>query len=160
MGSGCRWRHNAGHMTYFLKKKNARKRCCFNCYIWPNRFTSHQSHYCLYYGVCEETFNVNRKIARTTQSTWNFIIRESNLQEMANFGDYPGDFRLQSGDREKRFKIWSLPDFPGELTALQSCYYMLHIPNSAGGNCLTGKENHSPCLKSDIKSINLRITKI
>ena len=37
---------------------------------------------------------------------------------------------------------------------------LLHIPNSAGGNCLTGKENHTLCLKSDINSINLRITKI
>ena len=36
---------------------------------------------------------------------------------MANLGDYPGDLRLQSGDREIRFKIWSLPDCPGELTA-------------------------------------------
>ena len=34
---------------------------------------------------------------------------------------------------------------------------MLHIPNSAEGNCLTGKENHTLCLKSDIKSINLEI---
>ena len=40
-------------------------------------------------GVCEETFTVNRKIAQTTQNIWNFIVRESNLQEMANFGDYP-----------------------------------------------------------------------
>ena len=38
---------------------------------------------------------------------------------MANFGDYPGDVRLKSGDGEKRFKIWSLPDYLGELTALQ-----------------------------------------
>ena len=37
---------------------------------------------------------------------------------------------------------------------------MLHIPNSAKENCLTEKENHTICLKSDIKSINLRITKI
>ena len=37
---------------------------------------------------------------------------------------------------------------------------MLHIPNSAGENCSNEKENHSLCLKSDIKSINLRITKI
>ena len=29
---------------------------------------------------------------------------------MANFGDYPGDFRLQSGDSGKWFKIWTLPD--------------------------------------------------
>ena len=28
-------------------------------------------------------------------------------------------FRLQPGDREKWFKIGSLPDYPGELTALQ-----------------------------------------
>ena len=26
---------------------------------------------------------------------------------------------------------------------------MLHIPNSAEGNCLTEKENHTLCLKSD-----------
>ena len=37
--------------------------------------------------------------------------------------------------------------------------YMLHIPNSTEGNCLTEKENHTLCLKSDIKSIKLRITK-
>ena len=37
---------------------------------------------------------------------------------MANFGDYPGDFILKSGDREIRSKNWSLPDYPGELTAL------------------------------------------
>ena len=36
--------------------------------------------------------------------------------------------------------------------------YMLHIPNSAEENCLTEKENDT--LKSDIKSINLPITKI
>ena len=29
--------------------------------------------------------------------------------------------------------------------------HMLHIPNSAEGNCLTEKENHTLCLKSDIK---------
>ena len=28
------------------------------------------------------------------QIIWNFIVRELNLQEMENFGDYPGDFRL------------------------------------------------------------------
>ena len=37
---------------------------------------------------------------------------------MANFGDHSGDFRLQSGDREIRFKIWSLPDYSEELTTL------------------------------------------
>ena len=37
---------------------------------------------------------------------------------MANFGHYGGDFRLYSGDREIRSRIWSLLDYPGELTAL------------------------------------------
>ena len=38
---------------------------------------------------------------------------------MANFGDYPGDFRLiwRLGDTVGS-KIWSLLDYPGELTAL------------------------------------------
>ena len=44
------------------------------------------------------------------------------------------------------------------LAAVRS--YVLHIPNSAVGNCLTEKENHTLSLKSDIKSIHLRITKI
>ena len=39
-------------------------------------------------GVCEETFDVNSGIAQTTWNIWNFIVRKSNLQQMANFGDY------------------------------------------------------------------------
>ena len=45
-------------------------------------------------GVWEETFDVNSKITQTMQNIWNFIVRKSNLQEMANLVDYPGDFRL------------------------------------------------------------------
>ena len=41
------WRH-------FLEKKNTRKRCCFNFNIWANWFTSHPSHYCLYYNGLPE----------------------------------------------------------------------------------------------------------
>ena len=37
---GDRWRNNGGHMTSFWGEKKARKRCCFNCNIWPNWFTS------------------------------------------------------------------------------------------------------------------------
>ena len=54
------------------------------------------------------------------QNISNFIVRESSLQEMANFGDYSGDFRLSSGDLEIQFKIWGLLDYLGELTALHS----------------------------------------
>ena len=68
------------------------------CNIWRNWLTSHRSNYWLYYNgitrVCEETFDVNSKITQTTQNIWHFIVRKSNLQEMANFVDYPGDFRL------------------------------------------------------------------
>lgn len=52
------------------------------------------------------------------QNIFNFTERKSNLQEIANFGNYPRDFRLLSEDREKQFKIGSLPDYPEELTAL------------------------------------------
>ena len=56
---GDRWRNNGGHMTSFFGEKKARKRCCFNCNIWPNWFTSHQSHYCLYNnGIPEFVGNV------------------------------------------------------------------------------------------------------
>ena len=36
---------------------------------------------------------------------------------------------------------------------------MLHIPNSVEENCLKENAKHTLCLKSDIKSIKLRITK-
>ena len=49
----CRWRHNAQPRCRF--SKNAQKRCCWNCNIWPDWFTCHQSHYCLYFnGIPEE----------------------------------------------------------------------------------------------------------
>ena len=55
--------HDAQHMTSFILYKNthwlwssqmfamtqsAQKRCCWHCSIWPDWFTSHQSHYCLH----------------------------------------------------------------------------------------------------------------
>ena len=46
-----------------------------------------------------------------------FYGRKVESTRNCNFGDYPGDIRLYSGDREIRSKIWSLPDYPGELTA-------------------------------------------
>ena len=43
----------------------------------------------------EETFNIESlEIAQTAKNIWNFIVIKLNLQEIANFGDYPGDFRL------------------------------------------------------------------
>ena len=68
-------------------------------------------------GVYEEMFYINSKIAQTKQNSWNFLVYLEST-EMANFGDYPGDFILKSEDREIRSKNWSLPDYPGELTAL------------------------------------------
>ena len=40
--------------------------------------------------VSEETLDVKSYITQTTQNIWNFIDRKSNLQEIANFGNYPG----------------------------------------------------------------------
>ena len=52
-GRGDRWRHNAWHITSFVKKKKVWKRCSL-LESWPNWFTSHQSHYCLYYNGIPE----------------------------------------------------------------------------------------------------------
>ena len=41
--------------------------------------------------VCEETFNDN---SNYSSNIWNLIVRKLKLQEMANFDDYPEDFRL------------------------------------------------------------------
>ena len=76
-------------MTSFLGKKTCRKDVVlivtFDLIIYW--FTSHQSHYCLYYnGIPEfvsKCFNIKRKIAQTKQNIGNFIVRESNLQKMA-----------------------------------------------------------------------------
>ena len=70
----------------FVMPEDARKRCSWQCNIWPDCFTSHQSYYCLYYNmaitqVYEKTCNVNSKIAQTMQSIWNFIVEKSSLQE-------------------------------------------------------------------------------
>ena len=32
----------------------------------------------------------------------------SSLRQIPNFGNYPGDYRNQSGERELHFKIWRL----------------------------------------------------
>ena len=78
-------------MTSFVKKKTRKKEVVgivtFDLIgLLP---TNHSIAYIQWHtGVCEETFDVNSKIAETTQS------RKSILQEVANFGSYPGDFRL------------------------------------------------------------------
>ena len=96
-GRDDKWCHSARHMMSFVTK-NLWKRCCWNCNIWPYWFTSHQSHYCLYYKSIPEFVRkclmLRVQIAQIRQNMWNFIVRKSNLQEIANFGDYPGGFRL------------------------------------------------------------------
>ena len=62
-------------------------------------------------GVCEETFDINSKMAKKTQNIWNFIsTRNDKLRRLA------GRFQTLIWRPGKRFKIWSLPDYLGELT--------------------------------------------
>ena len=85
------------HGTWRHCEKNVPKRCYWNCNIWPNWFTSYQSLLRIlqwHTRFCEKMFDVNSKVDQIRQSIWNFIVKKSNLQEMANFGDYPGDIRL------------------------------------------------------------------
>ena len=49
---------------------------------------AHQS----FFWSSEEMFNIKSlEIAQTAKNIWNFIVIKSNLQEIANFGDYPGE---------------------------------------------------------------------
>ena len=85
------------HGTWRHCEKNVPKRCYWNCNIWPNWFTSYQSLLRIlqrHTRFCEKMFDVNSKVDQIRQRVWNFIVKKSNLQEMANFGDYPGDIRL------------------------------------------------------------------
>ena len=67
----------------FAMTQNARERCCWHSNIWPTGwFTPHQSIIKLqrHTEVYEETFDVNIKIAQTTQNSWNFnIVGKSSL---------------------------------------------------------------------------------
>ena len=85
-------------MTTFVKKTAQKDVVGIVTFDLINWLTSHQPHYCLYYlqwHTGEEMFDVNSKIAQTTQSIGkNFTVRKSVLQEMANHGNYPRDFRL------------------------------------------------------------------
>ena len=52
------------------------------------------------------------------------IIREITDINLGSrrYGSKSGDYKHKYGDREIQFKIWRLPDYPGELTALLTVY--------------------------------------
>ena len=62
-----------------------------------------------------ETFHVNSGSNNTKYLK--FCGQKVESTRNSNFGDYPGAIRLP-GDWEIQSKIWSLLDYPGELTAL------------------------------------------
>ena len=62
---------------------------------------------------------------------------------MANFTNYQGDLRLYSGDQGKWLKIWSLLDYPVELTALDMCSAAVYK------NSLSTLDSRYPSINSD-----------
>ena len=92
------------------------------CDVLPDWFTSHQSYYWVYCkgiiyhtGVYEETFDVNceiQNVAQTMQNIEKFtsvIIREISYSNLET--------------REIRSKLWSPPDYPGDLTTLSFTFF-------------------------------------
>ena len=75
-------------------------------------------------GVCEETFDINSKNSLNKAKYLKFhcqkveSTRNGKLQRLSR--------RLSSGDQEKWVKIWSLPDYAGELTALRRKHLAFH----------------------------------
>ena len=70
--------------------------------------------------VCEETFDVNIKIAQTKQNSWNFIVGKSSLLKKRQTSMIIQEIsysNLETG-RYIPTKIWSLLYYLGELTSL------------------------------------------
>ena len=76
------------------------------------------------------TINNFRFSSHTVEYTANSKLQtSSNIREITGihleitrYGSKSGDYKHKSGDREIRFKIWRLPDYPRELTALHYKY--------------------------------------
>ena len=118
-----KWRHNAHGMWHHLWKKNAQKRCFWKyCNIWPNCLTSHQSHYCLHYNRILKF--VRKRSLLTVKYLKQRKVLEISLPESRFLKKWQTSAIIQEisdsnlEDVEKRFKIWSVLDYLGELTAL------------------------------------------
>ena len=61
-------------------------------------------------------------VQQTTLNISDFLVRKSSRRQIANFVNYPGDWRHESGDQKMRLKIWRLPGYPGELTAPEASH--------------------------------------
>ena len=96
------------------------------CDVLPDWFTSHQSYYWVYCkgiiyhtGVYEETFDVNGEIQNVAQTMENIekftsvIIREISYSNLET--------------REIRSKLWSVLDYPGDLTTLSFTFFFFSI---------------------------------
>ena len=106
----------------FAMTQNARERCCWHSNIWPTGwFTPHQSIIKLqrHTEVYEETFDVNIKIAQTTQNSWNFnIVGKSSLLKWRKCKLRRLLGRLRTLILRPRDAVQNLQDYPGELSAL------------------------------------------
>ena len=65
--------------------EDARKRCSWRCNIWPDCFTSHQSHYCLYYNMAYDSarkwhFSDNLGDFRRSKFIWKLGDAVQNLK--------------------------------------------------------------------------------
>ena len=71
------------HSTWRNFSKNASKRC-WNCNIWPDWFTCHQSHYCLYFdGIPDGLEGVGLNVFIKT------FLRGSALWSQGLFSEFP-----------------------------------------------------------------------
>ena len=108
----------------FTMTQNAQKRC-WHCDIWPDWFYFPPITLLLilrwHTGVYDQM--VYGKIAQTMQNIWNFIPESlvyKKWQTSAIIWAILDSNRAMPGDREIWSKICSLPDYPGELTALST----------------------------------------
>ena len=86
-----------------------------------------------------ETFHVT--VAQTTQNIWKFMVGKSSLQEIATLAII----------REIQSKIWSLSDYPGELTALHFVRKIARNRTLTGNN--SWNKNGSKCTNHKLQTM-------
>ena len=118
-------------MTSFVKKKNAQERCCWNCNIWPNWFTSYQSQYWLNYNSIPEF--VGKSLMFTVKYLKQHKIFEISLSESQIFKEWHMTSFVEKKNARKRC-CWNCNIWPNWFTSYQSQYWLNYnsIPEFVG----------------------------
>ena len=108
---------DSGRHQFPMTPRMARKRCSWHCNIWPDWFTSHQSHYYNYYSGILEFIGKRLMPTLKWMSESRVYWRNGKLKRLSRRFHTVIDTVQNLG----------LPDHAGELTALTQCFRKVTI---------------------------------